>query len=390
MKEVVLVGGLRTPIGLFGGVLKDVSAHALATLVIKELITKFQVPVNQIDDVILGWVAQGSDAPNIARVALLLAGIPEEITGYTVHRNCASGMQAIISAAQIIKAGDADLIIAGGTESMSNVPYVVKKARFGYRLRHGEFTDALWETLTDPITHEVMGVTAENLASKYNITREEQDLYTIKSHQKAINAIKENKFKDEIVPVPIKQGKETKLVEIDESPRDNLTMEKLTAFPTIFKKDGTVTAANSCPINDGAAVTLVMSKEKAKELGYEPDATITGYGFAGVNPSIMGIGPAYSTPKALKQANLTLDDIDLFELNEAFAAQNISVHRELNFDWEKVNVNGGGLALGHPVGATGCRLVVSLLHEMRRRNLKKGLAGLCVGGGMGSSIIIER
>lgn len=390
MKEVVLVGGVRTPIGLFSGVLKDVTAQELGTLVIKELISRFQVPVNQIDDVILGWVAQSSDAPNIARVCLLMAGIPEEITGYTVHRNCASGMQAVISAAQMIKAGDADLIIAGGTESMSNVPYIVRKARFGYRLRHGEFTDALWEGLTDPITHEVMGQTAENLAEKYNITREEQDEYTIKSHQKAINAIKENKFKDEIIPVPIKQGKEIKFCEIDETPRDNLTMEKLASFPTIFKKNGSVTAANSCSINDGASAILVMSKEKAKELGYEPYATITGYGFAGVSPSIMGIGPAYAIPKALKKANLTLDKIDLFELNEAFAAQNISVHRELNFNWEKVNVNGGGLALGHPVGSTGCRLVITLLHEMQKRNLKKGLAGLCVGGGMGSAIIIER
>lgn len=395
MKEVVIVGGLRTPVGNLGGKLKDIKAHELGAFIVKALIKKYELDVNQIDEIIFGCVGQTSEAPNIARVIALLSGIPDSIPAFTVHRNCASSIQAIISATQMIKSNDADLIICGGVESMSNLPYVVKNARFGYRLRHGEFTDYIWECLTDPVCGMIMGLTAEKLAEIYNITRQEQDQFALSSHKKAIMAIKSDKFKNEIVPIAPNKRKPEELFSIDEGPDESLTLEKLAKAPTVFKKDGTVTPGNACSISDGASCVLVMSKEKAKSLGYEPWATITGYATAGVDPSIMGVAPAYSIPKALKKAGLNIDQIDLFEINEAFAAQYIAVDRQLKKDGmiipsEKLNVNGGGIALGHAVGSTGCRLVVTLLHEMRRQNLKKGLASLCVGGGLGSTIILER
>jgi len=395
MKEIVIVGGCRTAIGAHGGAFKTVTAQELAQIVFAEVIKRTGINPNLFDDVILGCIGQQSDAPNIGRVAALMAGVPTHVPGYTLQRNCVSGMMAITSACQAIQAGDGEVFLCGGVESMSTAPYVVRGARWGLKLRHTQFTDTLWEGLTDPVCGQIMGYTAENLALLYGITRLQQDEFAINSHKKAFMATRMGKFRDEIVPVPIIKkvaGQEVAREEItqDECINPTLSVQKAALYPTVFKKNGTVTPANACPISDGAAAVIVMTKEKADALGMKPMATIRSYAYAAVPPEIMGIGPAWAVPKALKKAGLKLEDIQLIELNEAFAAQSIAVGMELGWDWNKVNVNGGAIALGHPVGCTGTRFVVTLMNEMAKRDAKLGLATACVGGGMGGAIIIER
>jgi acetyl-CoA C-acetyltransferase len=398
MKEVVIVGGVRTPIGSHGGAFRTLTAQHLAALVFREVIDRVGIDPGLFDDVILGCIGQQSDAVNIGRVAGLMAGVPVKVPGYTVQRNCVSGMQPITSAFQAIQAGDGEVFLCGGTESMSTSPYVVRGARWGLKLRHDTFVDTLWEGLTDPVCGMMMGYTAENLAMMYGLSRDEQDKFAVQSHQKAFRATRMGNFRDEIVPVRVSKkvaGQEVAYEDIvqDECINPTLNARKAALYPTVFKKGGTVTPANACPISDGAAAVIVMAADKAKELGLKPLATIRGYAYAGVPPEIMGLGPAYSVPKALKKAGLKLTDIDLLELNEAFAAQSLAVGIELEdqgWDWSKVNVNGGGIALGHPVGCTGTRLMVTLIHEMIKRDVSLGLITACVGGGMGGTIIVER
>ncbi len=395
MKKVVLTRGVRTPIGNFGGALRDITAQELLKFVFEEAIKRAGIDPNIIDDVIAGCIIQSSDATNISRVAALMAGIPEHVPAYTVQRNCVSSIQAITSAYQAIQAGDGDVFLVGGTESMSNAAYVLRKARFGYRLRHGELIDTLWEGLTDPIVGQIMGRTAENVAEKYGITREEQDEFALQSHKKAFRATREGRFKDEIavMQIPKKMAGKDVAPEIfaeDECINIGLTKQMLALYPTVFKEDGTVTPGNSCPISDGAAAMFVLSEEKAKALGITPEFYVRGYGYAALSPAFMGEGPIYAVPLALKKAGVKMEDIDFFEINEAFAAQVIPSKRELKIPDEKFNVNGGAIALGHPVGATGARLVVTLQHILRNRNGRLGVAAACVGGGMGGAIVIER
>jgi acetyl-CoA C-acetyltransferase len=398
MREVVIVGGVRTPIGSHGGAFRTLTAQHLAALVFREVIERVGIDSNLFDDVILGCIGQQSDAPNIGRIAALLAGVPAHVPGWTVQRNCVSGMVAISSAYQAIQAGDGEVFLCGGTESMSTSPYVVRGARWGLKLRHDTFVDTLWEGLTDPVCGQIMGYTAENLAMMYNISQEEQDKFAVTSHKKAFRATRMGRFRDEIVPVRVSKkvaGQEVAYEDIvqDECINPTLTVQKAALYPTVFKKGGTVTPANACPISDGAAAVIVMTADKAKELGLEPLAYIRSYAYAAVPPEIMGLGPAYAVPKALEKAGRKLTDIDLIELNEAFAAQSMAVGMELEeqgWDWDKVNVNGGAIALGHPVGSTGTRIVVTLLNEMIKRDVPLGMATACVGGGMGGAMIIER
>jgi len=398
MKEVVIVGGVRTPIGSHGGAFRTLTAQHLAALVFREVIERVGIDPNLFDDVILGCIGQQSDAPNIGRVAALLAGVPAHVPGWTVQRNCVSGMVAISSACQAIQAGDGEVFLCGGTESMSTSPYVVRGARWGLKLRHDTFVDTLWEGLTDPVCGQIMGYTAENLAMMYNISQEEQDKFAVMSHKKAFRATRMGRFRDEIVPVRVSKkvaGQEVAYEDIvqDECINPTLTVQKAAMYPTVFKKGGTVTPANACPISDGAAAAIVMTADKAKELGLEPLAYIRSYAYAALPPEIMGLGPAYAVPKALEKAGLKLTDIDLIELNEAFAAQSMAVGMELEdqgWDWDKVNVNGGAIALGHPVGSTGTRIAVTLLNEMIKRDVPLGMTTACVGGGMGGAMIFER
>jgi acetyl-CoA C-acetyltransferase len=400
MKEVVITNPLRTANGSFGGALKTVAAYDLAKVVIQRVIADSGIDAGQLDEVIFGNIGQPSEAANITRVAAIYAGIPEHVTAYTVQRNCASGMQAIAGAYASIQAGDGELFLVGGTENMSQIPYVVKGARWGLKLRHSEFTDALWEGLTDPTCNLIMGGTAENLAEQYNITREMQDQFAVNSHKKAFIATRMGKFKDEIVPVEVikkaagqEVAKET--ITQDESINPGLTVQKAALYPTVFKKNGSVTPANACPMNDGAAAMLVTTAERAEKLGLEPMARILAYGFTGVSPAYMGIGPATALPKALGRAGLKYDQLDLVEINEAFAAQSLAVAARMTqeghgWDWDKTNINGGAIALGHPVGQSGARIVVTLLHEMKRRGSRYGAATLCVGGGQGAAMVVER
>jgi acetyl-CoA C-acetyltransferase len=398
MSEIVIVGGVRTPIGSHGGGLRDVTPQELAKIVMAEVINRTGVDPNVFDDVIFGCCGQFSDAPNVARVAALMAGVPTHVPGYTVQRNCVSGMVAITNACQAIKAGDSQAFLVGGTESMSYAPYTVRGARWGLKLRSTEFIDVLWEGLTDPVCDMIMGYTAENLALLYGLSRQEQDEFAVQSHRKAFMATRMGKFRDEIVPVPVIKrvaGQEVAREEVaqDENINAGLTVEKAALYPTVFKKDGMVTPANACPISDGAAALVVMSKQKADELGLEPMAYVRSYAYAGVPPEIMGIGPTKAIPLALEKAGLKLTDIGLIELNEAFAAQALACGIEMEkdgFDWEKVNPNGGAIALGHPVGCTGARITVTLLYEMIKQDVSLGLASACVGGGQGGALIIER
>jgi acetyl-CoA C-acetyltransferase len=398
MKEVVIVGGVRTPIGGHGGAFRTLTAQHLAALVFREVIERVGLDPLLFDDVILGCIGQQSDAVNIGRVAGLLAGVPVSVPGYTVQRNCVSGMQSITSAFQAIQAGDGEVFLSGGTESMSTSPYVVRGARWGLKLRHDTLVDTLWEGLTDPVCNMMMGYTAENLAMMYGISQAEQDKFAALSHKKAFRATRMGRFRDEIVPVRVSKrvaGQEVAYEDIvqDENINPTLNERKAALYPTVFKKGGTVTPANACPISDGAAAVIVMTADKAKEAGLEPLAYIRSYAYAGLPPEIMGLGPAFSVPKALDKAGLKLTDIELLELNEAFAAQSIAVGMELEdqgWDWNKVNVNGGAIALGHPVGCTGTRLMVTLLNEMIKRDVSLGLITACVGGGVGGTIVVER
>ncbi len=395
MTDIVIAGGVRTPQGNLGGALKEFTNHQLGSLTVKALLEKTKLPVTEIDEVIFGCVGQQSDAANVARVISLMSGIPKEVTAYTVARNCASGLQAITSACQAIKAGDAELIVAGGAEVMSSSPFVNRDLRFGKRLRNSALIDTIWEGLTDPITGLIMGQTAENLVTEFGITRQAQDEFSVLSHQRAFRATREGKFKDETFKIMIPKkfyGKELppETFVNDEGINPALNVQTLSQYPPIFKQDGSVTAGNSCPISDGAAAVIVTTREKAQKLNLEILGTVRGYSYAGVEPERMGIGPAHAAPLAFKKAGVTLKDIQLIEINEAFAAQYLAVEKKLELNRDIVNVNGGAIALGHPVGATGARIVVTLLYEMKRRNLSLGLASMCVGGGLGGAIILER
>ncbi len=395
MKDIVIAAGVRSPQGNLGGALKDFTHQKLGESVVRELLQRTKIDPKEVDHVIFGCVGQGSDAPNVARVIALMAGLSKDIPAYTVARNCASGIQAVVNAYQEIQCGDAELVIAGGTECMSSLPYVSRDMRFGKRLRHSTLIDTLWEGLTDPICNQIMGRTAENLVEEFKISRDEQDKFAVLSHKRAFQATREGKFKEEIVPISIKKsayGKELppEIFIQDEGPNIGLTEQLLSQYPPMFKDNGTVTAGNACSLSDGASAVMVTTKEKCQSLGLKPLGRIRSYGFAGVEPERMGIGPTCSTPIALKKAKMNLSDIQLIELNEAFAAQFLACERVLKFNREIANVNGGAIALGHPVGATGTRIIVTLLHEMKRRNITTGLATLCVGGGQGASIILEK
>ena len=381
------------PVGSFGGSLTGIPAVELGTIVVKELIKRTGIDPSQVDELIFGCVLQAGQGQNVARQVSIRSGLPQAVPAMTINKVCASGLRSVSLAAQTIKAGDADIVIAGGTENMSAAPYAINKARWGARMNDDKLVDimihdGLWEIFNN--YH--MGVTAENVAEQYNLTRADQDALGLMSQQRAEKAIKEGRFKDEIVPVLIPQRKgDPKVFDTDEHPRLGTTQEGLTKLKPAFKKDGTVTAGNASGINDGAAAILVMSADKAKELGLKPMVKIVSYASAGVDPKVMGLGPIPATKKALEKAGLTLADIDLIEANEAFAAQTCAVGKDLGFDMDKVNVNGGAIALGHPIGASGARIFTTLLHEMKKRdNVKKGLATLCVGGGMGAAIVVEK
>jgi acetyl-CoA C-acetyltransferase len=390
MKDIVIVGATRSPIGTFGGSLRDITANQLSPFIIDAVIKRTGIEKNVVDQVIMGNCFEGVEH-NVARIGLIRAGLPVETSAYQVVATCGSGMKAIICGAQGISDDDVSCVIAGGIESMSTAPYVLKTARWGMRLQHNECTDAIWKSMQEPAIGPGMGVTAENLAEQYSISREEQDAFAVLSQQRACRAIQEGRFKDEIAPFPVPQRRgEPKMYDTDEHPKPDVTMEKLAELPPAFKKNGTVTAGNSCGINDAASALIIMTREKAKEMGLKPRARLVSYAESGVDPAYMGIGPVPATRKALKRAGLKIDDIDLFETNEAFAAQYLACERELGWNRDIVNVNGSGIALGHPVGCTGARLVVTLLHEMEKRDVHLGLATLCAGGGQGFAVIIGR
>ncbi len=391
MREVVIAGAVRTPIGTFGGALSSLQAWELGAVVIAEALRRAGVAPDQVDEVYMGNILQAGQGQGPTRQAAMKAGIPQEVPATTINMLCASGLKAITLAANAVLAGDAEVVVAGGFESMSNAPYLLEKARTGYRMGDGQLVDSmLKDALTDAFHGYHMGITAENLVAKYSISREEQDAFAVRSQNLAEAAIKAGRFKDEIVPVGVPQKKgEPVLVDTDEAPRFGTTIEKISGLKPAFKKDGTVTAATASGINDGAAAMVIMSAEAAQRLGVKPMATVLGSASCGVDPAIMGIGPAYAVPKALQRAGLPLSEIDLIEANEAFAAQSLAVGRELGWDLGRVNVNGGAIALGHPVGASGARILVTLLHELGRRGGGHGLATLCVGGGMGISAVVR-
>ncbi|WP_069650643.1 acetyl-CoA C-acetyltransferase [Caloranaerobacter ferrireducens] len=392
MREVVIVGAARTPIGSFGGSLSKLSAIDLGVVAAKEAIKRAGIKEEMIDEVIVGNILSAGLGQNPARQIALGAGLKETTPALTINKVCGSGLRAVSMAAQFIMLGDADVILAGGTESMSNAPYLVPRVRWGLKMGHGELIDTMiHDGLTDIFNNYHMGITAENIAEKWNISREEQDEFALQSQLKAEKAQKEGKFKDEIVLVEVPQRKgDPIIVDTDEYPRHGTTIEKLAKLKPAFKKDGTVTAGNASGINDGAAMLIVMAKEKAEELGIKPLVTIKSYASAALDPKIMGYGPVPATKKALERAGLKVEDLDLIEANEAFAVQSIAVMRDLGLDPEKVNVNGGAIALGHPIGASGARILVTLIYEMMRRESKYGLATLCIGGGQGTAVIVER
>lgn len=389
--EVVIVSAVRTAIGSFNGSLKDISAPDLGAVAIKGALAKSGLKPDQIDEVILGNVLQSGLGQNPARQAALKAGLPESASAMTINKVCGSGLKAVHLATQAIVAGDAEIVIAGGIENMSQAPYILNNARNGFKMGDQKLVDSmisdgLWCAFND--YH--MGVTAENLCEKYELTRQEQDEFAAQSQAKAAKAIEEGKFKEEIIPVEILQRKgEPIIFDTDEYPKKSTTIEKLSTLRPSFKKDGSVTAGNASGINDGAAILIVMSRKKADELGIQPLVTIRGNASAGVDPSIMGIGPVEAVKKVLEKAALSMEEIELIEANEAFAAQSLAVDRELHFNKERLNVNGGAIALGHPIGASGARILVTLIHEMRRRQAKKGMATLCIGGGQGVATIVE-
>lgn len=392
MRDVVIVSAARTPIGSFGGSLKNVPTRTLGAVAVKEAIKRAGINPDQVDEVVLGCVLQGALGQNIARQIAMDAGIPKEVPAMTLNKVCGSGLRAVSLAAQMIKAGDADIVVAGGAENMSMAAYAMPAARWGARMNNTKMVDmmvndGLWDAFND--YH--MGITAENVAEQWGLTREQLDEFSVASQNKAEAAIKAGKFKEEIVPVEIPQRKGDPVIfDTDEHPKFGSSMEKVAKLKPAFKKDGIVTAANASGINDAGAAVIVMSKEKADELGIKPMCAIKSYASAGVDPSIMGVGPVPSSKKALEKAGLKVEDLDLIEANEAFAAQSLAVGKDLGFDTEKLNVNGGAIALGHPIGASGCRILITLIHEMARRDAKTGLATLCIGGGQGTAIVVER
>lgn len=390
-RKVVLAGACRTAIGTMGGTLSSTPAVDLGALVIKNALERAGVPASEVEHVYMGCVIQAGQGQNVARQAAIKAGLPIEAPAVTINVVCGSGLNCVNLAAQMVKSGEADIVVAGGMENMSMAPYALKQARYGYRMGNAPMVDtmvndALWDAFND--YH--MGITAENVCEKYGITREELDEFAANSQQKCEKARAEGKFKDEIVPVEVKKKKETIVFDTDEGPRAGTTAEGLARLRPAFKKDGIVTAGNSSGINDGAAAVIVMSEEKAKELGVTPMATWIGGELAGCDPAIMGIGPVYSTRKVMKKLGMEIGDFDLIEANEAFAAQSVAVGKDLGFDLSKLNVNGGAIALGHPVGCSGARILVSLLYEMQKEDVHTGLATLCVGGGMGCSAVVKR
>ncbi|MFR4478301.1 MAG: acetyl-CoA C-acetyltransferase [Fusobacterium sp.] len=388
---MVLAGACRTAIGSMGGALSGVGAADLGATVIKEALNRAGVPADKVDHVLMGCVIQAGLGQNVARQASLKAGLPIETPAVTINVVCGSGLNAVNMAANMIQAGEADIVVAGGTENMSAAPYLLRKGRYGYRLGNAELVDSMVnDALWDAFNNYHMGITAENICDQWGLTREQLDEFAAASQQKAVKAQEEGKFDAEIVPVVIKGKKGDIVVSKDEGPRAGTTAEGIAKLKPAFKKDGMVTAANASSINDGAAAIVVMSEEKAKELGVTPMATWVAGALGGVDPSIMGIGPVASTRKVLAKTGMEIKDFDLIEANEAFAAQSLAVGRDLGFDTSKLNVNGGAIALGHPVGASGCRILVTLLHEMTKRDAKTGLATLCIGGGMGCSTIVKR
>jgi len=390
-RDVYIMSGARTAIADFGGPLKDFLGHQLAVFPMEEALKRAKVGKEMVEEVVLGHCIQRTDEPNTARTAALKMGIPVTVPAFTVQRQCSSAMQAVVSGAQMIQLGEADIVLAGGVEAMSSAPYLLKTARWGQRLQHGQMSDTVWDLLTDPLNGMLMGLATEGLAEKYKITREEQDEVSFRSHKNAAKAIAEGRFKEEIVPVPIPQRKgPPKMFDTDEHPRKDLTMEDLAKLQPVFKKGGTVTAGNSSGINDGASAMVLMSGAKVQKLGLKPIARIVAYAWAALEPEFFGYGPVPATQKALQRANLTLQDMELIEVNEAFAGQYMACEKGLGLKREIVNVNGSGIGLGHPVGSTGARIIITLLYEMARRGLKMGLATLCVGGGMGMTTIVER
>lgn len=392
MTEVVIVAAVRTPIGSFGGSLKDISAVDLGSLVIKDAIERAGLEPEQVDEVIMGNVLGAGLGQNVARQMSVHAGVPVTVPAFTINKVCGSGLKAVQLAVQAVLCGDAEVVVAGGAENMSQAPYILPNQRWGSRMGNATVVDTmLRDGLTDGFEDYHMGITAENVAEQYGITREDQDGFALQSQKRAVAAVEAGRFKEEIVPVEIPQRRGEPLVfDTDEFPRKDVSLEGLSKLRPAFQKDGSVTAGNSSGINDGAAAVVVMSAEKAKELGITALATIKSYASAGLDPKVMGCGPIYASRKALEKAGLTVADLDLVESNEAFAAQACAVAKELNLDLEKVNVNGGAISLGHPIGASGCRILVTLLHEMQKRDAKRGLATLCIGGGMGTALIVER
>lgn len=388
--NVVIVSGARTGVGSFAGSLKGLEVTDLGGIAIKAAVERAGIKPEDVDEVVMGCVAQAAENAFMARVSAIKGGIPYEAGALTVNRLCSSGLQAIVTAAMEIDSGFAEVAVAGGAESMSNIPYYVRKARFGYRMGHGEFEDGLITALSDPITRDHMGITAENVAARYEITREEQDAYALESQRRATEAKKAGKFKDEIVPVEVRVSKkETRIFEEDEYIRENATLEGLAKLRPAFKADGTVTAGNASGINDCGAAVVLMTEEKAKELGVKPVVRIVEAAVSGVDPAYMGIGPIPAVEKLLKKTGLSQNDVGLYELNEAFAAQSIACIRGLGLNPDNVNVNGSGISMGHPIGATGCIITIKLMNEMVRRDERYGIATLCIGGGQGLAVLFE-
>jgi acetyl-CoA C-acetyltransferase len=391
MSDIVIAGAVRTAGGSFGGSFKRVSSVELGTLVLRESLKRANIDPNQVDEVVFGSGWQAGLGPNIGRLATVNAGLPVEVPAFTVNKRCGSSLRSVSLAIQIIKAGDAEVVLVGGAENSTQVPYIADRARWGNRMGDGKLVDVLHKDgFMCPLAGHLMGVTAETLVEKYNISREEQDSFAVESHSKAIAAMKGGLFKEEILPVEVPIGKgKTELFDTEEIPREGVTAEKIAKLPPVFKNDGTVTAANSCALCDAASAAVILTREKAGELGMKPMARIISYASAGVDPKIMGIGPVPAVNKALEKANISLDDIDIIELNEAFAAQILAVERELKWDRSKVNVHGGAIALGHPIGATGVKILTTLLYTLKNRDKKLGLVSLCIGGGQGVAIIVE-
>lgn len=387
MRDVVVVSGVRLPVGNFGGSLKDISAIDMGAMVVKEAVNRAGIQPSDVDEVIIGQVGQIAENGFVARAISLKAGMPKETTAYSVNRQCGSGLQSIAEAVMEIQTGQADVVVAGGAENISQLPYYVKDARWGARMGHKTFEDGVIDILTWPLDGNHNGITAENVASKYNVSREEQDQFALRSHQKACAAISEGKFKDEILPVELKDRKgNVTLFDTDEGPRDGQTIERLAKLRPCFVKDGTVTAGNSSSLNDGAAAIVVMAREKAEELGVVPKMKIDGYEVSGFDAELMGYSPKFSSEKLASKLGIDLKDIDMFEINEAFASQAYAVSRDLGLDPEKVNIYGGGISIGHPIGATGTILTVKVLYELMHTDKKSAIISMCIGGGQGISM----